>query len=460
MPLHVMPFRGIRYTNHNQLTQLVAPPYDVIEPSLQSTLMARHPRNAVRLNLNPDTQPHIATQQAYHTWREEGTLTPDNDPALYAYTQQWNEEGNTITRRGFLTAILLDDDADAESARFDASQRTILPHERTIHKYIKDRIELYQRTLLNLSPIFLIYDDPTRQLEAPLFEEADAHTENWVSCTDDDGVIHRIQAVTDTAAIAHVQQHMTPQRLLIADGHHRFQTALTLKHAARQALKQQGQAEPSLGSLPTDYLFAFVTNLADDGLTVYPTHRLLNAWPEGMTSELFHEKLLSWFDVVDDTAFKSDPSTIQYQHSGETKVVTLRIKPEKLDQLDIAKPLRGLDVTLLDAVVMMGFYNSCAQDLKANGTLRFDRDEAVAHDQLNSGKSVAAFWVHAPNVRQVKTICESGELMPQKSTYFYPKLLTGLVFYPYHAIGAQNKSAIAGATPLTHFALDEALAAL
>lgn len=461
MTLHIKPFRGIRYTDSENLTALTSPPYDVIDADFCQRLLERHPNNTVRLNLNPSDSPHLSAKEAYTQWSQEGVLAADETPALYAYTQQWHEGDKTITRKGFITAVLLDDEADSDSPEFKASLRTILPHERTIHKYIKERIELYQTLLLNLSPIFLIYDDPTRQLEAPLFAAADEEN-HWHTSTDDDGVIHRIQPVTCQATIAHVQKHMETQRLLIADGHHRFQTALTLKHATREALKQETGDVPPLGSLPTDYLFTFVTNLADDGLTVYPTHRLLNQLPEGMTSETFEAKLLEWFDVVDDGVFESNPATFKYQKGGTSSVKTLSIKPERLSELNIPKALEELDVTLLDAVVMTRFYNSCAQDLKANGTLRFDRDEAVAHHQLDSGKSVIGFWMHAPDVRQVKTICESGELMPQKSTYFYPKLQTGLVFYPYHALFTEQSSvsAIKDATAVKPFRLNEALAAL
>lgn len=437
MTLHIYPFRGIRYTETQAVEKMAAPPYDVIDADGQDQLMARHPHNVVRLNLNPSDTPYQSALDSYTEWQKSDVLAADEQPAFYAYTQSWQDGENKITRRGFLTAILLDDEADSESANFKAATRSVLPHERTIHKYIKDRITLYQTLCINLSPIFLIYDDPTRDLEAPLFKLA-TQAGNWVTSKDDDGVVHAIQPVSDATVTAYMQQHMKIQRLLIADGHHRFQTALTLKHVAREQYKTEHGTEPALGELPTDYLFAFVTNLADDGLTVYPTHRLINQWPEGMTQETFEANLMQWFNDVDVSEFESNPSTLQYEAAGTGVVKTLLLKPERLAELNIPKALEALDVTLLDNVVMRGFFKARAQDLKADGVLRFDRDEAVAKAQLASKQSVAAFWTHAPDVRAVKTICESGELMPQKSTYFYPKLQTGLVFYPYHALATKQ----------------------
>ncbi len=447
MPLRMRPFRGVRYNSKLPLQQLVAPPYDVISPELQAELMARHAHNSVGLDFNPNCQKtnHTAAQQLMGQWLGDGTLAQDDTPAYYLYSQEWVEKGHTIIRKGIIGAILLDDDADTLSDGHTTKAATILPHERTIHQYITERINLYADTNANLSPIFLMGNDPTCTIETELFEGDFAKKQSWHKVTDDDGVIHRFAAVTDGNAIELILQVMIEQRLLIADGHHRFRTALTLKQQARKAYAQQHGTEPPLGELPTDYLMAFVTNMADPGLVVYPTHRVLHSLPAGWTKERLLERLSVMFKTVDDGEFTKDASTIRLHVGGTTKVLRLGDPDKHL--ADLAAPLRKLDAAILDHLVFTGLLNTEAQDLKTSGLLGFERSKKQMLTQLSGGHALLAFELHAPPVSLVDNICKSGLLMPQKSTYFYPKLLTGLVFYPYGTPQGANTGLLKSAVP-------------
>lgn len=435
MPITAKPFRGLTYTNTSQLEQCVAPPYDVIDTPLSNLLISRSPHNVIRLDLNPGitlgdapaNEAHDGAEAFMQEWLEKGILAPAEQPAFWGYKQTWQDDSQTITRQGILAAILLDEDADPNEANHQAINKTILPHERTLHQYIDERIRLYARTATNLSPIFLMGHDEQRTIETGILNQP---TLNWTSIKDDDGVQHELAKITDEQAIATIASTLAPQRLLIADGHHRFQTALTMKRIAREAYAANNpdQPTPALGSLPTDYVLGFVTNMADPGLVVYPTHRVLDQLPEGWTVEQLTETLKAEFDVVD--TFDSDDTTIQWCVPGE-EPITLKLPSNHLAIAELPKELHQLDAALLDSVVFQHLFKSDAVALKKAGVLSFIRDEATVSQQLENNTIAGVFRLHSPPLLLVKDICESGLLMPQKSTYFYPKLLTGLVLYPY-----------------------------
>jgi len=441
--VQIIPFRGLRYNTQTvSLSDVTAPPYDVIDEALQQRLYEQSPYNCVRLILGQKTPDDTASNSVYtraagyfSQWQQQNLLSADPKPCMYAYTQTFNN----VTRKGLVALLRIE--------AYDTRQ--VLPHEKTIAKYIADRRELGKTCLANLSQIFMLYSDPTFLAESLLFDET--LSTPWNQAIDGDGVVHQLKPVPDDAAIAKIQALFARKNLLIADGHHRYQTALTIKQEARDAYKAQHGYEPADGQLLTDYWMVFLANMDDPGLLVYPTHRLLKEWPAGWNQPQFEAALKAQFTVVDNTVFDDDPQSFQARFPDGT-VLTLQPKPDNSFTQAVHPELRKLDVTHIDKVIIEGLFGQTAQQMKQDKTLFFERNDDEARQWINEGTMVCGLWTHAPSVHQVKAICEAGELMPQKSTYFYPKILTGLVFYNYAAFPNNNGHALTGcvenATPL------------
>ena len=406
----VFPFQGLRY-QVPEASRVVAPPYDVISPSEQQALHARDPQNVVRLILglkSPDDSEtdnvYTRAHQQLEAWREAGILATDPAEAFYAYSQSWDG----IERRGFIGRLLL--------APYDSQQ--VLPHEYTLGGPKADRLALMKATGSVLSPIFCLYHDPEKQMEAALFGP-DATPVDPIEVTDQDGVFHRFWPVSAPQTVKALKTLLADKKALIADGHHRYETAVTYRDWRRE---QDGQEAAPLGSLPYDYTMSFFTNMADPGLKIYPTHRVLTHLPEGWTFEKLLEAVNTYFEPVSE-----DRALFWIAQSGQPETA-YALKPGQ-NLSHIPEPLRTLDVALLDQFIFQDSLKQSANDLKQQGYLQFVRDEDQVNTLLQSGALV--FRVHAPSVESVRQICESGFRMPQKSTYFYPKLLSGLVFYYY-----------------------------
>jgi uncharacterized protein (DUF1015 family) len=421
----IFPFRGLRYdvTQAGSLNQVTAPPYDVINPQEQEAFYAQSPYNVVRLILNQaepgDTLENGVYSRAakfFQDWQAEGVLQMDEAPGFYAYTQTWQEaSGNTIERKGLIGLLKLEP--------FETG--VVLPHERTLGGPKADRLNLMKTALGNFSQIFMIYDDSACQLESLLEKRQDLA---WSKATDGDGVLHQLGLIQDEASCASLQQMFSNQVLLIADGHHRYETALNFKAEVRQTLyRDKNLPEPPEGSLLSDYVMVFLTNMNDPGLKVYPTHRVLYKWPDGWNQERFEAEFFSRVKALE-TYSENSWGYWSSTHEDFTQVDATQAQPV----LALAEVLQGLDVAQLDAVVFDGIFNTSANDLKAQGVLGFYRNEAELRQKMASGEVVAVFWMDTPNVAQIRQVSMAGLRMPQKSTYFYPKTLSGLVLYPYH----------------------------
>ncbi len=410
--VRIYPFQGLRYDSQHvsELQPVVSPPYDVISPGLQEDLHQRSPYNIVRLILgkkqaedNDQSNVYTRAHQVLEEWRAQGIMTEESQPALYAYTQQW--EG--IERRGFIALLQVEPYETGD----------VLPHEYTLGGPKADRLALTQATGSILSPIFCLYHDPQKQVEAMVFEHPPATV---LMAEDDDGVVHRFWPITDRTTIQAIQQALAAKPALIADGHHRYETAVAYRDWRRE---QDNQQNAPKGSLPWDYTMSFFTNMADEGLRIYPTHRVLTDLPDGWTFESFQQALSEYFEPASE-----EHALFWIQVGAAGRQQAYRLKPgANVDAIPAV--LQSLDVALLDQFAFQTILKQSANNLKQQGLLQFVRDEAEVQQLLSQGAMV--FRVHAPDVEQVRIICESGYRMPQKSTYFYPKLLDGLVLYYY-----------------------------
>ncbi|HMJ52196.1 MAG TPA: DUF1015 domain-containing protein [Polyangiaceae bacterium] len=427
----IAPLRPLRYKAPD-LAPLVAPPYDVISPAERAELMARSPHNVVRLIL-PDGEGdakygHAATLLG--GWRNEGVLTRDETPSFYRYQQTFTPPGGGAqrTRRGFLALVRL----------VPFSDRVVLPHERTLSGPKEDRLKLFRATRANLSPGFMLYRDPDRVLDAPL--ESGTKLTAFVTA---DGIEHRLSKVAGAEAIRTITEHIAKSSLLIADGHHRYETAL---HYAREV--DAARAEKPYGPRAEHrYFMSFLCNGDDPDLLVFATHRLVHSlssfdWDDFLrhAGTLFEVSPLSGdLGQVEGRLAESGRKGTSFvalaaPKEGTGRMALLTLKPNA----DLAKhptlgqrpkAVRSTDAAILHSGILehlLGI-SIAAQEKKTN--LLYLQDPRQGLAAVERGEGQVLFLMNPTPVTQVREVAEAGEVMPQKSTYFYPKVLTGLTIH-------------------------------
>lgn len=408
------------------LQDVAAPPYDVIDAALREQLLARSPYNAVAIDLPKpygETGPQETGDDPYERaagliarWREDGALVSDSEPAIWAMTQDYTgPDGTARTRHGILARVRVED--------FSAGQ--ILPHERTLPGPKQDRLDLTHATRHNLSPIFSLATADPWPLVAPAIEGVAP----WGEARDEGGTLTRVWRVGDPAVHAAVTELLADAQLLIADGHHRYETAI----AYRDEVGGEGDHEFTLMAL---------TGLDDPGLTVFPTHRLLSGLGDDpQRRRRIDEGLRELFDATEVPLKQLDPLGEQgagvfgYIDSQHRQAYRLRLKESAIAALDrdlAGKPeaYRRLDAAILETLVLKGVAGLSEDDILAKRGLGYSKSVEDTLALLDAGTYDAAFLLRPIPVDQVRAICESEENMPPKSTYFFPKVLTGLVFNP------------------------------
>jgi uncharacterized protein (DUF1015 family) len=412
----IEPLRAVHYdlARVEGLDAVVSPPYDVIDAEQRAALEARSPYNVVRIDLPSGQDPYGEAARQFEQWRKQGVLVRDPTPAVWPLAQDYvGPDGRERTRTGFLARVRVEDYGPGR----------IRPHERTHPGPKEDRLRLTRATKANLSPIFSLYDDPNGAAEQAL--AAATRQPPWAQTTDDDGTANRIWRVDDESTIADLTESLGRAELLIADGHHRYETARVY-------------AEEIGGEGPHRYVLMCLVALQDPGLTVFPTHRLL----KGLTSEQ-HETLATAirrdFDIepLDGTAelapAAGDRVTLGYLDSHFKKPFRLTLKnPAIADRAlpDHAEPYRRLDTAVLEALILKGALGMSDEDIDHMAGLGYARSFDDALSLVESAAYDAAFFMAPPPVEQIQEVSAAGESMPPKSTYFFPKVPTGLVFNP------------------------------
>jgi uncharacterized protein (DUF1015 family) len=413
----VLPLTALHYdlSRTGGLQDVVAPPYDVIDAEQRAALAARSPYNVVRIDLpQGDGDPYEHAAQQLAAWREEGAVVQDDCPALWPLAQDYTgPDGQSRTRRGFLARVRVTD--------YGAGR--IRPHERTHPGPREDRLRLTRATRANLSPIFTLFSDADGTAWDALAPSME--TEPWAASTDDDGTVNRLWRVDDEAVLGRVRRALEPRELLIADGHHRYETA-------------RAYAEEIGGEGPHRYVLMCLVALEDPGLTVFPTHRLVR----GLASEQ-HERLAEALrgdfaiEVLDDpTGLAPEPSDnvrIGYIDAHFLRPFMLTLKDPAIADAALperAEPYRRLDTAVLEALVLKGALGMSDEDVDHLAGLGYARDSEDALKLVRSGEFDAAFFMAPTPIERVQAVAESGESMPPKSTYFFPKVPTGLLFNP------------------------------
>jgi len=400
------------------LQTLAAPPYDVIDPEQRAELQSRSPHNVVAIDLpeDPDGGDRYAhAARVLDAWRAEGAVVRDDEPALWALVQDYTApDGRRLTRNGFFARVRIE----------DYGPGTIRPHERTHPGPKEDRLRLTRATHANLSPIFSLYSDP--ELRAWRALEPATQQEPFGEVAESDGTRSRLWRVTDPDAIATVGDALTDVELLIADGHHRYETARVY-------------AEEVGGEGPHRYVLMCLVALQDEGLTVFPTHRLVSGLKGTDKPETLAATLRAAFDIepieADDLVPPDDGDGIQmgYMDSHFRRAFRLTLKDQTVaDEAlrDMPEPYRRLDTAVLEALVLKGPLGLSEDDISHLRGLGYARSFEEARELVESGRFDAGFFLRGIPVTQIQEIAVAGVNMPPKSTYFFPKIPTGLLFHP------------------------------
>jgi uncharacterized protein (DUF1015 family) len=413
----VQPLRALHYDPAvtGPLADVVAPPYDVIDAGQRAALIARSPFNVAAVDLpQGEPDPYAAARELFESWQLQGALVRDGEPALWAHTQDYSgPDGQRRTRCGFFCRVRIEGYGPGR----------VRPHERTHPGPKEDRLRLTRATRANISPIFSLYSDPSNAAWTAL-EPATAQ-DPWGEVTDPDGTVHRLWRVADPQVIAAVQAATREAELLIADGHHRYET-------------MDAYAEEVGGGGEHRYILMCLVALEDPGLTVFPTHRLVNKLDEHSRQALA-QALERDFEITEVPLDQlapppgEGPLQLGYISSEDERGFRLTLKDQAIADAALSghsEAYRHLDTGVLETLLLKGALGLSDEDISHFNGLFYARDTAEAIAMVRSGEYDAAFLMRPTPIAQVRDVAAEGENMPPKSTYFFPKLLTGLLFNP------------------------------
>jgi len=438
----IYPFRAWRYNpGLVRAEDVVTQPYDKISPAMQQSYYRRSPYNLVRVILglpelfdSENNNAYTRAAKSFREWRSEGVLAQDNEPAIYAYAQRYEVPGTPgkfQERRGFI----------ALGGVEDYSQGVIFRHERTLAKPKSDRLNLLRATRAHFGQIFMLYSDPGQTAETLLF--ANPSTPD-IEVTDEYGVLHRVWRVSEPGTINMLLSAMQDKKLIIADGHHRYETALN--YSKEHAPGSVAPVERSPGSLPQPpypeaaTMMTFV-NMDAPGLTILPTHRVVHGVNQFDTAE-FLKRAAQYFDVKPVSA-SGDATAMMRQLAeagakavsfiavtrGGSHLLTANREAIEARLADQPERQRRLDVVQLHSIVLEDVLGISQQAVLDQSHLRYVRETADAIQQVRSGDADVAFLMNPVTLDQLREVAFAGDVMPQKSTDFYPKLLSGLAIY-------------------------------
>jgi uncharacterized protein (DUF1015 family) len=412
----VQPLKTLRYDPDvaGPLEDLIAPPYDVIDDEGRAELAARNPHNVVELDLPASYE---AAAQTLDEWRQSGVLVQEDEPAMWALRQNYTApDGSTRSRSGFFARVRVEN--------YGAGR--IRPHERTHPGPKEDRLRLTRATRANLSPIFSLFPDTGGAATETLTQAMGG--DPFAEATDGEGTRNTLWRVADPEQIAALQAALADAELLIADGHHRYETARVY-------------ADELGGEGDHRYVLMFLVALDDPGLLIFPTHRMLSGLKDNSEKqEAIRDVARRDFEIetLEDTRELEPPANggrvaFGYMDSFLKRPFRLTLKDQRIADDALAgmpEPYRKLDTAVLEALVLRGALGMSEDDISHLRGLDYSKNLADAIERVESGAADAGFFMRATPVEQVREVAAAGESMPPKSTYFYPKVPTGLVFNP------------------------------
>jgi len=419
----IEPFTALIYNRQivGDPALVVAPPYDLIGAARQNQLYERSPYNVVRLELGREADRYAAAEKTLADWLAARVLVRAERPAIYQYTQSFDVEGRLLHRSGFIARVRLE----------EFSSGRIVPHERTFPAAKEDRLSLLTALQVNTSPIFALYSSTHRELDR-LREEVAAR-EPLIDIVDDLGIRNELRAIDAASEIAIIQRELESPRLLIADGHHRYETALNYRRARRH------ENAPS-DAEPYDYTMMTLVGCNDPGLVILPTHRVvktlnreaLAAFPK-LAREIFNVDEIANRGEFRARLEQAGTGGIGVTLKGSANYLILRLRSRtalKSAMPDAPAPVRRLDVSVLHALVFDRIFGLKADEIRLGKNIEYTIEIGGALGAVAQGHADGAFLMNAPSIEDVERVSDAGATMPEKSTYFHPKLLTGLVMNP------------------------------
>jgi uncharacterized protein (DUF1015 family) len=441
----VHPFRAVRYAASRSpaLSKLISPPYDAVSPQLRDELAARSPHNIIHVTLEkerpgdgPDDNKYVRAARTWNDWVVEGVVRQDPRPAIYAVEQAFTgPDGHPLVRRGAVVSCRL----------YSYDEGVILPHEKTLSGALADRLELLKRVKVNLSAPFGLYEDDRREGHKALAEAISSAGEPVSEAESDDGSHHRLWKIEAPGAVQRLREVLGSRSVFIADGHHRYESSL----AYRDLVDRENPG------LPEDsghrYIMMTLCSMNDPGLVIFPTHRLVFGL-QGFRLAGFLEQLQHFFEVetlledlrrpagrawaVSKLADHCGKSTTFLMVSAEDKKGRILTARDDADFSRVSLPenvtVRDLDVTALHGIVLQHLLGLSPQAQERQENIRFEMDAGEVVNRTLSGEFQLGFLVNPTPMWQVAAVAESGDTMPQKSTFFYPKLATGLAMRTVH----------------------------
>jgi uncharacterized protein (DUF1015 family) len=435
----IYPFRAWRYNPSTvRLSDVVTQPYDKISSSMQQAYYQRSPFNLVRIILglpelfDAGDGENVYTRAArdFRAWREQGVLVQEKDPCIFAYAQRFCVPGTQIVkeRRGFIALGKL----------HDYAEQVVFRHEQTLSKPKSDRLNLLRATHAHFGQIFMLYSDPAGSVEKILYEgNGPAEAE----VTDEYGVLHRLWRVSDPAAIRLLTTAMADRKLIIADGHHRYETALNYskEHASgpAPAKSEYGATNLPQPAYPEAAAMMTFVNMDSDGLVILPTHRVVHSLPSfdpaafvRAAEEFFSVDALPAAEAVNYIETLGKQKGTAFVAVTRAGAFLLRSKPNAVAALaGLPERQRQLDLSHLHSIVLDRLLGLDAEKVREQTNIRYLRDAGEAVEQVRRSQADVAFLTNPVSMEQLREVAFAGDVMPQKSTDFFPKLLSGLTIY-------------------------------
>jgi len=416
----IRPFKALRFNTEKAGTidQLVCPPYDIISEEQRKGYLQKNPHNIIRLELPKGEDPYNAAGKTLNRWISEGILQQDPQEGIYIYEEEFTVNGLHTKFKGCIVRVKLE----------EFSKGIVLPHEETLSKAKEDRFNLMKATDCNFSQIYSLYMDPEHEITNRLDKLSEGSPVNEL--TDTDGVTHRLWIATDEEEIKQICHAFADKKLYIADGHHRYETALNYRNYCHENHKGTGGE---------DYVMMMLVDMEHPGLVVLPTHRLVRDL-QGFDQEKLLKGCKEYFEVTEESDVSTAEAKLKelydagkkafafYSGGSGYSLLVLReegVLAELLPQKSAAS--QGLDVTVLHTLVLEKIFGIDAENMAKQINLTYVKQFEDAVAAVRNGTAQCAFILNPTKVTEIRDVAAAGEKMPQKSTYFYPKLITGLV---------------------------------
>ena len=413
-------FRALRFDTEKagEISELVCPPYDIISEEQRRQYLERNPHNIIRLELPKGSDPYNEAAGVLDDWMAKGILRRDDEDSVYLYEEEFAVNGEIKKFKGCIVRVKIE----------EFSKGIVLPHEETLSKAKEDRFNLMKATNCNFSQIYSLYMDEQHEITARLDRLSQSAPVNEL--TDSEGVTHRLWTVTDKEEIGAIVKAFADKKLYIADGHHRYETALNYRNYCR---------ENGIENEADDYVMMMLVDMEHPGLVVLPTHRLVRDLPEFDKQKLL-DGCRKYFDIIEESDISTAEAKLKelydegkkafafYSGDGGYSLMVLRELSAAAELLPgKSKALCELDVTVLHTLVLEKIFGIDAENMAKQINLTYVKQFNDAVAAVDTGKAQCAFILNPTRVTEIRDVAAAGEKMPQKSTYFYPKLITGLV---------------------------------